>query len=67
MLDVKTANVIKQALIPRQGDSLSEKSKQVPPVSSQTDWENHSSGTDSPDKATDCVEKSHWTNDWKAK
>ena len=65
MLDVTSANVIKKAFIPRQGDSLSETSKQVPPISRQTDWENHSSGTDSADKATGCLEKSHWTNDWK--
>ena len=30
MFDVISANVIKKAFIPRQGDSLSKKSKQVP-------------------------------------
>ena len=30
-------------------------------------WENHSSGIESPDKATGCLEKLLWTKEWKNK
>ena len=36
-------------------------------ISRQFVWENHSSGIETPDKATVCLEKSHWTYDWKTK
>ena len=38
-------------------------------IARQRVWENHSGGTESPDKATGtgCVENLHWTNDSKNK
>ena len=34
-------------------------------IARQRVWENHSCGTESPDEATGCLEKKHWTLDWK--
>ena len=36
-------------------------------IASQRVWENHLGGKKSPDKATGCLEKLLWTNDWKTK
>ena len=49
------------------GDRLSEKNFTGINISRQLVGENHSSGIESPDKATGCLEKLFWTNDWKTK
>ena len=52
---------------PYYGDRLSGEVFTGINISRELVGENHSSGIESPDKATECLEKLLWTNDWKTK
>ena len=49
------------------GDRLSGKIIHGIDIARHCVWENHSSGKETPDKVTGCLEKLLWTNDWKTK